>query len=356
MSNPTAEFTITWPTLGYLQADWIAWHCPIPDGFHRGQPLVLSDWQLWCTANHGRVRPGTPWIPENPIKNQAFHNRRSLVVGPQKYGKSPWAAASTAVMAVGPDLFAGWAEEPGEVYDCARWGCRCGFVYEYEVGEPMGMPWPTPLVQLMASSEDQVDTNIWRPLRAMVEGGPLAEVIRVGAKFMRVGDDGIIEKVTSSESSRLGNPTTGFVQEETGTYTRPNGLLEVAQTMRRGTSGMGGRGIELSNAWDPAEVSTASQTYASRAQDIFRFFRQAPANWSYKNKAERRRIHAYVYAGATHVDLNSIEAEAYELLEQDPGQAERFYGNRLVRGLGSWMPDGLWEAAYARPSLAAQPA
>lgn len=349
MSDPTAEFRIDFPTLGYLQADWIAWHCPIPDGFKKGQPLVLSDWQLWCTANHGRVRPGTPWRPDDPIKNQAFTNRRSLIVGPQKYGKSPWAAASSCVMAAGPDLFAGWAGDD-DVYDCARYGCNCGFVYKYLPGEPMGMPWPTPLVQLMAASEDQVDTNIWRPMRAMIERGPLAEVIRVGSKFMRVGDDGVIEKVTSSESSRLGNPTTGFVQEETGTYTKSNGLLEVAQTMRRGTSGMGGRGIELSNAWDPAEVSTASQTFSSRAPDIFRFFRQPPANLSYKNKRDRRKIHAYVYVGAAHVDLDSIEAEAFELLEQDPAQAERFYGNRLVRGMGSWMPDGLWEGAYAKPA------
>lgn len=349
MSEPTTEFQIDFPTLGYLQADWIAWHCPIPDGFKKGQPLVLSDWQLWCTANHGRVRPGTPWRPDDPIKNQAFTNRRSLIVGPQKYGKSPWAAATSCVMAAGPDLFAGWAEA-GDVYDCARYGCQCGFVYEYLPGEPMGMPWPTPLVQLMAASEDQVDTNIWRPMRAMIERGPLAEVIRVGSKFMRIGDDGVIEKVTSSESSRLGNPTTGFVQEETGTYTKSNGLLEVAQTMRRGTSGMGGRGLELSNAWDPAEVSTASQTFASRAPDIFRFFRQPPANLSYKNKRDRRKIHAYVYVGAAHVDLDSIEAEAFELLEQDPAQAERFYGNRLVRGMGSWMPAGLWEDAYAKPA------
>lgn len=354
MSAPKNEFLVDFPTLGYLQADWIAWHCPIPDGFHKGQPFVLSDWQLWCTANHGRVRPGTPWIPENPIKNQAFRNRRSLVVGPQKYGKSPWAASQTLVMAAGPDLFAGWAEE-GDVYDCARYGCDCGFVYEYLPGEPMGMPWPTPLVQLMASSEDQVN-NTWRPLRSMVENGPLAEVIRVGGKIMRIGDDGLIEKVTSSESSRLGNPTTGFVQDETGTYTKSNGLMSVAQTMRRGTTLMGGRGIELTNAWDPAEISTAQQTYDSKAPDLYRFFRQPPKNLSYRNKRDRRKIHAYVYAGAAHVDLDSVEAEAAELLEQDPAQAERFYGNKLVRGLGSWMPDGLWESAYARPALAAKSA
>jgi len=216
----------------------------------------------------------------------------------------------------------------------------------------MGMPWPTPLIQLMATSEEQVN-NTWRPLQQMVLLGPLVERIRVGEKYMRIGDEGVIEKVTSSESSRLGNPTTGFLQDETGTYTKTNGLIRTAQTMRRGTSGMGGRGIELTNAWDPAEESTARSTFESRAPDIFRFFRQPPANLSYKNKRDRRKIHAYVYAGASHVDLDGIEAEAFELLEQDPAQAERFYGNKLVRGMGSWLPDGLWEKTYATPKALA---
>lgn len=352
--SETNDFLIDFPTLGYLQADWIAWHCPIPDGFHKGQPFVLSDWQLWCTANHGRVREGTPWRPDNPIKNQAFTNRRSLVVGPQKYGKSPYAASEALLMGLGPDLFAGWAEG-GETYDCRTYGCGCGFVYEYEPGEPMGMPWPTPLVQLMATSDDQVD-NTWQPMLSMIRNGPLSEVVRAGESFIRLGDDGRIDKVTSSESSRLGNPTTGFIQDETGIYTKTNKLMGVARTMRRGTSGMGGRGFEFTNAWDPGVESTASMTYGARAQDIFRFYRKPPANLSYKNKRERRKIHAFVYAGAAHIDLDSIEAEAAELIESDPAEAERFFGNNLVRGQGSWLPDGMWEAAYARPALVAQSA
>ncbi|GAA4762531.1 terminase [Microbacterium gilvum] len=352
--SETHDFLIDFPTLGYLQADWVAWHCPIPDGFHKGQPFVLTDWQLWCTANHGRVRPGTPWIEANPIKNQAFTNRRSLVVGPQKYGKSPWAASEALLMGLGPDLFAGWAEG-GEVFDCRDYGCGCGFLYEYEPGEPMGMPWPTPLVQLMASSDDQVD-NTWQPMLSMIRNGVLSERVRAGESFVRIGDEGRIDKVTSSAQSRLGNPTTGFIQDETGTYTKSNGLIAVARTMRRGTSVMGGRGIELTNAWDPGVESTARQTFESRAPDIFRFFRQPPANLSYKNKRERRQIHAYVYAGATHVDLASVEAEAAELMETDPAEAARFYGNKLVRGQGTWLPEGMWEAAYARPRVVAQSA
>lgn len=354
MSNPPTEFVVDFPTLGYLQASWIAWHCPVPDGFHKGQPFVLSDWQLWCTANHGAVRLKTPWLPDNPIKNQAFTHRRSLVVGPQKYGKSPWAAAMTLVMAVGPDLFCGWARG-GETYDCSDWGCDCGFVYEYEPGEPMGMPWPTPLVQLMAGSEQQV-RNTWEPLQKMVRGGPLLERIAVGETFMKIGDDGRIDRVTSSALSRLGNPTTGFIHDETGTYTKTNGLISAADTMRRGTTAMGGRGIELTNAWDPAVESTARSTYESTRPDLFKFFRQPPANLSYNNKRDRAKIHAHVYVGAAHVDLQAIEAEAAEIMERDPAQAARFYGNKLVRGQGAWLPDGLWEGAYGELRAVAQPA
>lgn len=353
MSVPT-DFVVDFPTLGYLQADWIAWHCPIPDGFHKGQAFVMSDWQLWCTANWGRVRPKTPWIPAKPILNQAFEYRRELVAGPQKYGKSPWGASMTCLMALGPDLFCGWAKG-GEIYRCSDWGCGCGFEYVYEPGEPMGMPWPTPLVQLMAATEEQVD-NTWRPLTLMILNGPLAERVRVGYQFMRIGDEGRIDRVTSSAKSRLGNPTTGYLQDETGTYTKTNGLIEVADTMMRGTTAMGGRGIELTNAWDPAVISTGRQTFETRAPDVFKFFREPPKNLSYTNKAERKKIHAYVYAGAQHVDLGSIEASAFELLERDPAQAMRFYGNILVRGQGAWLPDGVWEAAYDSAQVAAKSA
>jgi hypothetical protein len=41
----------------------------------------------------------------------------------------------------------------------------------------------------------------------------------------------------------------------------------------------------------------------------------------------------------THVNLDSIEAEAAELMETDPAQAERFFGNRAVAGHGSWLPE-----------------
>ncbi|MDG9705554.1 hypothetical protein [Streptomyces sp. DH37] len=331
------EFVVDFPTL-WIVPDWIEAHCPIPDGFRAGEDLELYPWQLWCTVNHYRIRPKARVGQLAP----AFFYRRSQIVAPQKTGKGPWTATIVLAEACGPVVFAGWATG-SEVYRCADHGCECGWWHAYEPGEPMGVPWPTPLIQLTASSEDQVD-NVYRPLRNMVKRGPLSGLLRVGEEFVRIGDEGRIDVVTSSALSRLGNPITFAEQDETGTWTAANKLRRVAETQRRGAAGMGGRTMETTNAWDPSEASVAQTTAESRRPDIFRYHPQAPASLSYGDKRQRRRIHRVVYAGSAHVDLDAIEAEAAELLEKDPAQAERFFGNRVVSGTSSWLDGEAWEA------------
>lgn len=335
------EFVVDFPTL-WVACDWIEQHCIVPDGFHKGDPFRMYDWQLWCTANHYRVKRGVSPFRTHGERRlaTAFHNRRSQVVAPQKTGKGPWTAAICALEGVGPAVFDGWAEG-GETYDCRDHGCGCGWVYEYEPGEPMAIPWPTPLVQITAFSEDQTD-NVYRPLQSMIRNGILGELMRVGEQFIRLPNDGRIDVVTSSAQSRLGNPVTFVLQDETGLWTIDNKMDRVADTQRRGAAGMGGRTMETTNAWDPSQNSVAQQTSLAKAKDIFRFFREPPAGLSYKNKAERRRIHRYVYAGSVHVDLDAIEADAVELMEREPDQAERFYGNRIVYGKGVWMNVPAW--------------
>lgn len=337
---------VDFPTLGDLIDGWIERHCVVPDGFARKEPFKQADWQFWCTANHYRVRDDAKWIPARPLLNQAFVYRRSQVVAPQKTGKGPWSAAVVCVEAVGPSIFGGWAKA-GEFYDCADHGCPCGWTFAYQVGEPKGIRHPSPLIQLTATSEDQVD-NVYGPLSAMIRMGPLGELMKVREGFVRIlgGDDDPdldrIDVVTSAANSRLGNPISFALQDEAGVYTTTNKMRKTAETQRRGAAGMGGRTIETTNAWDPAENSVAQTTYDSNSADIFRFYRKPPADLSYKNKRERRKIHAYVYEGSWWVDLDSIEAEAAELMQTDPTQAERFFGNRIVYGKGSWLPDGLW--------------
>lgn len=347
MAAPESPYVVDFPTL-WVAIDWLEHHCVVPDGFRKGERFELYPWQLFCTAQHYRVKPKAKPLDANgyPTRSAAFQHRRSQVVAAQKTGKGPWSAAVISVEAVGPALFAGWARG-GEVYECSAHGCSCGWTYEYEAGDPMGRPWPTPLIQLSATSEDQV-ANVYRPLQSMIRSGPLGELMLIREGFIRLPNDGRIDVVTSSAPSRLGNPTTFALQDETGLYTKANRLVGFADTQRRSLAGMSGRALETTNCWDPSENSTAQQTYESRSSDLFRFYREPPPALDYLVPEQRAEIHRFNYADSPHVGLEAIEAEAAELIERDPAQAERFFGNRIVHGLGSWLGEGVWDGARAR--------
>jgi hypothetical protein len=330
VGNSTVDLDAEWIRKGQtlrVAPFWVERHCVVPDGFDKGQPFVPSDWQLWCLLNAYRVKPNATFGQLAP----AFVYRRSQIILPQKAGKAPYTGARVCVEGVGPALFGGWAEG-GEVWDCRDHGCGCGFVYEYAPGEAMGMRWPTPLIQITAFSEEQTD-NIYDALRPMIDKGPLHELIpKTGEEFIRLPNDGRIDVVTSSARSRLGQRVTYVPQDETGLWDEPSGMIKVAETQRRGLSGMGGRAEETTNAYDPGQGSVAQRTAEAAAKDIFRFHPLAAEDLDYTVKADREKIHEVVYLGSKWVDLDAIEAEAAEILENDPGQAERFYGNRIVAG------------------------
>ncbi len=346
----TGEYVVDFPTLGDIGDAWLTQHARVPDGFDRGQALVQADWQFWCTANHYRVREDAEWIPQRPLLSQAFVNRRSLIVGPQKLGKGPWSAGVLAIEAAGPAVFAGWASE-GDGWACADFGCGCGWEYEYLPGEPMAMRHPSPLIQATAISEDQVN-NVWRPLRAMITLGPLSDLLLPRGDHIKIAgqfDDpelDRIDKVTSSALSRVGNPISFALQDESGLATKQNKMIDVYDNQRRGAAGMSGRTMETTNVWNPSEGSQGQRTWESTADDVFKFWRRPADHLSYRNKQERRQIHRFVYFGSPWVDLEAIEAEAAELALNDPAQAERFFGNRDVASQGSWLQDdalSAWE-------------
>lgn len=393
---------VDFPTLADLADAWITRHCRVPDGFARGRPMKFADWQFWVCANRYRIREDAVFVDpevirelldrianasvdehgnlvdangllineisnENlPLLNQAFVYRRTLTVAPQKTGKGPMSAAFVAYEACGPSVFAGWAED-GEIYTCAENGCDCLWEYKYLPGEPKGMRHPSPLVQITAFSEDQAD-NIYRPLRGMVKLGPLKLLLAVREGFIRVLrkaddpdqlDDDLdrVDVVTSSANSRLGNPISDAEQDEVGLWLVSNKMIAVADSQNRGAAGMGGRTHGTTNAWNPAEASYAQTIYETDAEDTFIFYRNPDLEpslldddgkpLSFLVKKHRTAILAWVYEGSWWVNLGSIEAEAADLIKKDPAQAERFFGNRLVRGAGVWLADGLWDAAYA---------
>lgn len=323
--------------------EWIEAHCVIPDFDHQGEPFVLGDEQLLFVANHYAVKP-TAQVGQRAT---AFVYRRSQLVRAQKWGKSPLIGAFVCAEGVGPVLFDGFAQG-GERYDCRDHGCGCGWVYVYETGEPMGRPWATPLIQITATSEDQTD-NTYDALRPMIELGPLSEVIpKTGEEFIRLPNGGRIDVVTSKATSRLGQRVTFVPQDETGLWTQSNGGHNLAKKQRQGLAGISGRAIETTNAWDPAQDSVAQRTFESSAKDINRDFRQPPPELKFDDPAQRRKIFAFNYAGAPWVDIDAIEGQAAEMMEKDPTDAERFFGNRIVAGMGKWLDISIVETRRAK--------
>lgn len=336
--------------------EWIEAHCVIPDGFRKGEPLELYAWQLRFLGAHYLVKHDAVQDMARPILGPAFRYRRSGMVGPQKLGKDPMEAAQICLEGDGPALFAGWAGK-GDGWSCKDMGCPCGWEYAYDPGEPMGMRWPTALIQVTAVSEDAT-ANTYSALRPMIEDGPLSYRIRkTSEEFIRLPGGGRIDVVTASATSRLGQRVTFVSQGEAALYWKSNGMQAVAETQYRGLAGMGGRAVWHTNAWDPSQHSVAQRDFDHPSPDLHIQFDRPPSGLSMKVKDERRRILRAVYPpevlreNGGHVDLDAIEAEAVDLINKgDPAQAARFFGNQIVTGTGKAFDPVQWTALRTSPT------
>lgn len=342
-----SELRIDFPTLGHLLDAWYSHHLVIPDGWDRGLPFDQCRWQYWCTAKHYQIRETAALADGRPIGAQAFVHRKSIIVGPQKSGKGPWSAGVTAGEAVGPSQFAGWAKR-NDYYVCADNGCPCGWEYAYESGEPMGRRHPSPLIQLSALNEDQVD-NVYGPLSEMVASDMLAPLLQVREGFIRVRGSSLSDKrdridvTTSKAAAKLGNPISFANQDEFGLWTEKNGMRAFADTQDRGAAGMNGRTMATTNAPDPSENSAAQIQIEAADHDVFVYWDKPPSNLRFDVAEERREIIEYVYRDSPWVNKETVLALADSLAKRDPGQAERFFGNRDVRGKHKWFTDELLE-------------
>lgn len=334
-------------SLGYLGMAWIEAHCVVPDGDMAGEPFVPTLDHRVYLANWYRVAP-TAKVGDRAA---AFVFRIGLWVAAQKVGKSPGVAAETTLEFVGPVVYDGRAID-GEAYVCAEQGCPCGWVYFYERGEPKGRPWATPRIQLAAVVEDQVE-NTWGALVPMIDNGPLANLIpKTGEAFIRHPSgnrDSRIEIVTSKAASRLGARISAGKCDETGLWTESNGMVKFERTLRRGAAGMGGRVSHSSNPPDPAENSALQQHLESPLADILKHHFPPPEHLDFRKKRDRAAMFRWNYASSPWVDLRDIEAEAVALMEKDPAEAERFYGNRIRARSGSWMEMPRWEQRRIEP-------
>ena len=300
------EFPGEFPSLGWLAAEWINENCAQPDRHNRGAQFELTDEQITHLVWKYRLHPNAKVDPEKPSAPFAYSG--TVLVRSQKHGKGPFSGADICFQAAGPALFAGWDAN----------------------GEPVGMPWSTPLIQVTALSEDQTD-NVWLALVPMIELGNIgADIPDTGATRINLPGGGKIEPTTSSGLSRLGQRVTAVYQDETHAWTKRNGGHRLADTQRRNLAGTGGRWMATTNAYDPAERSVAQIDIEKPLPDVYVDYPDPlPGSWA--NKRERRKILRHAYQGAPWVDLDRIESDCQRLAAKgDPGQAERFFGNRVV--------------------------
>lgn len=163
--NEPGEF----PTLGYDIGEWIEEHLVIPDGYRKGEPYVLTD-EMWeYLIWYYRLYPhAAPWPAPDAYSYYGGQLRRS-----QKWGKDPFGAAIIWAEALGPTKFDGWNAK----------------------GEPVGKPYPTPLIVCLGTSEDQplaLDTAVPTP-----DGWSTVGALKIGdAVFDHLGNPTRVTRAT----------------------------------------------------------------------------------------------------------------------------------------------------------------
>ena len=146
-----------------------------------------------------------------------------------------------------------------------------------------------------------------------------------------------------------------MLQDETHSWNVRNGGRLLADNQRRNLAGMGGRFLDTTNAWDPAEHSVAQQTAEEPGVHVDY---PEPISGSVQNKRERRRVMRHVYGDSCKdgpggrwkgwVDLDRIDDEIEALLARDPAQAERFFLNRANAGSSTAWDMPRWAQAGRR--------
>lgn len=336
------------PTLGYDMGEWIEENLVIHDGYRQGQPykltremwlFLLRFYRLWPDAT---VWNGQAVSPESgsarALRYTGGQLRRS-----QKWGKDPFGAAIVWGEALGPSRFDGWN---------AR-------------GEPVGKPYPTPLIVELGTSEDQTN-NTWRPTRDMVLGGgqrpgPLAgdsRIMSLDLGKIDLSNGGRIEPATTSAKARLGEPMTFVTITESHLFTLQGGYRTVAGAVKRNVAGMDGRWLELTNAWDPTEASEAQVTATAGDPDVYVDTIETHRVDDIEDPEEVRRELRRQYGdslrergGWVNLDRMVSEVMSRRHMESD---RRRFFLNEIVVGENVFVQPEGWDAK-ARPGTSLQP-
>ncbi len=319
---------------------------PSLDDFMEGKIKTLGwevlSWGSEMLAQPDGVYHGGRWeyTPEQALfilrfyavdSNGQYLYRRAVLERVKGWGKSPLVAALCCTECFGPVRFDGWDAS----------------------GEPVGRPAYSPLVQIAAISEDQVNNTMSLVREMLAEGEAANEIDGLEIYHKAVFSPGrYIKPVTASPRGREGNRATFVVMDETHLWVPAEQGPALAAALRRNAAKMNARTVETTNAHLPGEGSVAENSYNAwlqmmsgktydkallfdtrevHAEDIYDKDQAIPAlREAYGDALEERggwinleRIFADV------CDPNTSESEA-----------RRFYFNEKSEGKSTWLTEG----------------
>ena len=296
---------------------------------------ALLEWmedRLGFVATDEQARFIADWYAVYPHTGH-FLYRRAVIEQAKGWGKSPLAAAIALAEFCGPVRF--------DHFD-AR-------------GDPVGVPWKKPIVQIAAVSEDQAE-NTYGALYGMLSNNEnrVAKALGIDngrTRLLIPGDpEAGLYPVTASAGSREGQRVTFAVLDETHLWTPRNGGGKLARTIRRNAAKTTGRTIETTNAPVLGEQSVAEESgrNAEAGEPGILFFANRPSvnpeqEWTDEQlMAELTRV----YGDAVWIDKARIIAEI-----RDPAtpwsDAVRFYFNVRTSGAGRAVDPRVWDALQA---------
>lgn len=257
--------------------------------------------------------------------------RRAGLLRPKGVGKSPEGGYLGFAELAGPVVFDGWRKN----------------------GRPIGIPHPSPLVQIAALSEDQTaNVMLWlydvladRPATLSELGVDLGKTAISRRLRNREGTAGKLEIVTAAAGSREGARMTFGVLDQTESWSKENGGVRLADVMRRNAAKVGGWTIELMNAPELGDDSVADRTIrAAEKKSSGIFFDRGPVAPDVRDLADRPKLVAALriaYGDAAivrdddgkvvsgWVDVERLADEINDP-DTDPSDARRYFLNQQV--------------------------
>jgi phage terminase large subunit-like protein len=294
---------------GWEVLDWA--YSVLPSPSNAAEPFVFTDEQARFLISFYEVD-----------QDGVYVYRRASLQGPKGLGKSPLGAVIALAEFCGPVA-------------------------------PQ-IPW----VQIAANAEEQAYSNVYALLWQLLSenDGKAARELGIdlgrGRLYLKTNPGAKLEAVSSAWGTREGQRLTFAVADETHTWLKSNGGHRLARVLRRNAAKVDGRVLELSNAHELGEESTAEMTEAEAGHPGVLFVAHRPSVEPSPEMSDEQLLELLqeVYEGAPWVDLPRLLREV-----RDPGapfaESLRFYFNVPSAGLLSAVDPITWATCKTTRTL-----